>query len=176
MPIRGHSGVQGGAEMGCYATAFPGGLPVNADNARSLAEGWGFPVPERPGLTAPEMIDASARGELDVLISSGGNFLEALPDPVEVETALAKIPLRVHLDIVLSSQMLVEPESGAESGAAGTVLLLPAATRYEISGGVTLARIAELATTGADFVSVGALTHSVASSDISFEIAPLPAP
>ena len=30
MPIRGHSGVQGGAEMGCYATAFPGGVPVDA--------------------------------------------------------------------------------------------------------------------------------------------------
>src|SRR5438094_3949560 len=29
MPIRGHSGVQGGAEMGAYATAFPGGLPVS---------------------------------------------------------------------------------------------------------------------------------------------------
>ena len=28
MPIRGHSGVQGGAEMGAYATAFPGGVPV----------------------------------------------------------------------------------------------------------------------------------------------------
>ena len=27
MPIRGHSGVQGGAEMGCYATALPGGWP-----------------------------------------------------------------------------------------------------------------------------------------------------
>lgn len=27
MPIRGHSGVQGGAEMGAYATAFPGGFP-----------------------------------------------------------------------------------------------------------------------------------------------------
>ena len=26
MPIRGHSGVQGGAEMGAYATAFPGGV------------------------------------------------------------------------------------------------------------------------------------------------------
>ena len=25
MPIRGHSGVQGGAEMGCYSTALPGG-------------------------------------------------------------------------------------------------------------------------------------------------------
>jgi molybdopterin-dependent oxidoreductase alpha subunit len=30
MPIRGHSGVQGGAEMGAYATAFPGGKPINA--------------------------------------------------------------------------------------------------------------------------------------------------
>ena len=34
MPIRGHSGVQGGAEMGCYATAFPGGVPINAAERR----------------------------------------------------------------------------------------------------------------------------------------------
>ena len=40
----------------------------------------------------------------------------------------------------------------------------------EISGGVTLERIPELATTGAQFVSVGALTHSAPSSDLSFEI------
>ncbi len=40
----------------------------------------------------------------------------------------------------------------------------------EISGGVTLDRIAELARTGADFVSVGALTHSSPAVDISFEI------
>jgi nicotinate-nucleotide pyrophosphorylase (carboxylating) len=45
--------------------------------------------------------------------------------------------------------------------------------KIEISGGVTLARIPELATTGADFVSVGALTHSAAAADISFEIEPL---
>jgi nicotinate-nucleotide pyrophosphorylase (carboxylating) len=56
------------------------------------------------------------------------------------------------------------------------VALVAGRAGTEISGGVTLGRIAELATTGADFVSVGALTHSVASSDISFEIAPLPAP
>jgi nicotinate-nucleotide pyrophosphorylase (carboxylating) len=52
------------------------------------------------------------------------------------------------------------------------VALVAGRARTEISGGVTLGRIAELATTGADFVSVGALTHSVVSSDISFEIAP----
>ncbi|HUP84393.1 MAG TPA: molybdopterin-dependent oxidoreductase, partial [Acidimicrobiales bacterium] len=81
MPIRGHSGVQGGAEMGAYATAFPGGLTVDEDNARHFAELWGFDVPSSPGLTAPEMIEAAARGELDVLYASGGNFLDVLPDP-----------------------------------------------------------------------------------------------
>jgi nicotinate-nucleotide pyrophosphorylase (carboxylating) len=42
----------------------------------------------------------------------------------------------------------------------------------EISGGVTLERLPELAATGADFVSVGALTHSAPSADLSFEIEP----
>jgi len=40
----------------------------------------------------------------------------------------------------------------------------------ELSGGITLDRIPELATTGAQFVSVGALTHSAPSADISFEL------
>jgi nicotinate-nucleotide pyrophosphorylase (carboxylating) len=43
----------------------------------------------------------------------------------------------------------------------------------EISGGVTLDRIPELAATGAEFVSVGALTHSAPAIDISFEIEPV---
>jgi nicotinate-nucleotide pyrophosphorylase (carboxylating) len=42
----------------------------------------------------------------------------------------------------------------------------------ELSGGVTLERMPELATTGAQFVSVGALTHSAPAADISFEIGP----
>ena len=44
--------------------------------------------------------------------------------------------------------------------------------QIEISGGVTLSRMADLAATGADFVSVGALTHSAPAMDISFEIEP----
>ena len=43
----------------------------------------------------------------------------------------------------------------------------------EVSGGVTLDRLPEIASTGADFVSVGALTHSVRAADISFELEPL---
>jgi molybdopterin-dependent oxidoreductase alpha subunit len=129
MPIRGHSGVQGGAEMGCYATALPGGVPVDAESAAVLGRRWGFEVPAEPGLTAPEMLDAAARGELDVLFSIGGNFLDVLPEPAHVERALARIPLRVHMDIVPSAQMLAEPGEA--------VLLLPATTRYEVPGGVT---------------------------------------
>ncbi len=45
--------------------------------------------------------------------------------------------------------------------------------KTEISGGVTLQRIPELAATGADYVSVGALTHSAPAMDLSFEIEPL---
>jgi molybdopterin-dependent oxidoreductase alpha subunit len=131
MPIRGHSGVQGGAEMGAYATAFPGGVPVNADNATALASQWGFAVPDAPGLTAPEMLDAAERGTLDVLYASGGNFMEVLPEPTRVAVALAAVPLRVHQDIVVTNQMLVAPDDGGE------VILLPVATRYEQEGGGT---------------------------------------
>ena len=40
----------------------------------------------------------------------------------------------------------------------------------EVSGGITLERIATLATQGVDVISVGALTHSVSAADISFNI------
>src|SRR5688500_18657669 len=76
MPVRGHSGVQGGAEMGCYSTAFPGGLTVDAESAAALSRQWGFEVPAEPGLTAPEQVEAAERGEIDVLYLDGGNFLE----------------------------------------------------------------------------------------------------
>jgi molybdopterin-dependent oxidoreductase alpha subunit len=122
MPIRGHSGVQGGAEVGCV----PG---VDADTAARWERVWGAPVPRQRGYAAPEMVDAAERGEIDVFWIVGGNFLETLPDAARVRRALSSPRLRVHHDIVLSSAMLVEP--------AHTVLLLPAVTRYETPGGVT---------------------------------------
>jgi predicted molibdopterin-dependent oxidoreductase YjgC len=77
------------------------------------------------------MVEAAELGGLDVLYASGGNFLDVLPDPAFVERALRRVPLRVHQDVVLSSQMLVPPPAGGE------VVLLPAATRYEQEGGGT---------------------------------------
>jgi predicted molibdopterin-dependent oxidoreductase YjgC len=75
------------------------------------------------------MIEAASRGAIDVLYSVGGNFLRTLPDPAYVTEALERVPLRVHQDIILNDQMLLE--SGEET------ILLPAQTRYEQEGGGT---------------------------------------
>lgn len=128
MPIRGHSGVQGGAEMGAYSTAFPGGVTVSEESAAELERQWGFPVPQQAGLTAPEMVLAAERDDIDVLFLDGSNFLDVMPDPSRVAAALERVPLRVHQDIVLTSQMLLDGD---------VVILLPAATRYEQEGGGT---------------------------------------
>lgn len=129
MPIRGHSGVQGGAEMGAYATAFPGGLEINPENARRFSELWGFEVPEQPGLTTVDALEAAREGRLDAYWMIGGNFLETMPQPQRMAEALGRIGLRVHTDLFLTTQMLVEP--------ADTVYVLPSRTRYEQEGGGT---------------------------------------
>jgi molybdopterin-dependent oxidoreductase alpha subunit len=131
MPIRGHSGVQGGGEMGAYATLLPGAKSVTPANCAFLESIWGFAVPHDAGHTAPEMLEAAERDELDVLFVSGGNFLDVLPDPPRVAAAMQRVPLRVHQDVVVTSQMFVPPADGGE------VILLPTATRYEQEGGGT---------------------------------------
>jgi predicted molibdopterin-dependent oxidoreductase YjgC len=73
------------------------------------------------------MVEACARGQLDVLYCVGGNFLRTLPEPDYVAEALGRVPLRVHQDIILTDQMFLDP--------ADEVILLPAKTRYEQDGG-----------------------------------------
>ena len=129
MPIRGHSGVQGGAEVGAVPWSFPGGREVDEYGASEMSELWGFDVPDWRGLSAVETVHAAHRGKIDVLWAIGGDYLGTLPDPEYCREALGRVPLRVHQDIVLAHQMFVEP--------CDTVVLLPATTRYEQPGGGT---------------------------------------
>ncbi|HEV2176619.1 MAG TPA: FdhF/YdeP family oxidoreductase [Terriglobia bacterium] len=131
MPIRGHSGVQGGAEMGAQPSAYVMGYAANEANARRFAapEFWGFEPPAWKGYGAAEMILAVERGEIDALWQSGGNFMDTLPEPDRVRRALGRLKLRVHQDIVPNPTMLVDPGE--------TVVLLPSRTRYEERGGGT---------------------------------------
>src|SRR5437588_10445033 len=68
-------------------------------------------------------------------------------------------------DVVLLDNMDIADLSEAVRLAKGRVLL-------EASGGVTQATIAKIAATGVDYVSSGALTHSVSNIDVALDIEP----
>jgi nicotinate-nucleotide pyrophosphorylase (carboxylating) len=88
--------------------------------------------------------------------------------PVEVEVEnLGEVDqaLQAGADILLLDNMKTADIQEAVRRCRGRA-------KTEISGGVSLERMPELACTGADFVSSGALTHSAPAADISFEIEP----
>jgi nicotinate-nucleotide pyrophosphorylase (carboxylating) len=51
------------------------------------------------------------------------------------------------------------------------VRLVAGRVPLEASGGVTLGNVRQIAETGVDFISVGALTHSAPALDMSMELA-----
>ena len=87
---------------------------------------------------------------------------------VEVEAqSLADVDAAIAAgaDIILLDNLSIEEIREAVRRIGGRA-------KVEISGGVTLDRVRELAQTGADYVSVGALTHSAPAADLSFELEP----
>lgn len=85
---------------------------------------------------------------------------------VEVESVeQTKEAIEAGADAVLLDNMNIEQIKEAVRLAKGRVLL-------EVSGGIGLSDIAEVAFTGVDIVSVGALTHSAPSVDISMTLIP----
>ncbi len=103
-------------------------------------------------------------GGVTAAIAAAQKGSHGLPIEVEVETldeldeALAAGAPRILLDNFTTYDIRLAMERVAGRAT------------VEISGGVTLERLPELGTTGAQFVSVGALTHSAPAADISFEL------
>jgi molybdopterin-dependent oxidoreductase alpha subunit len=129
MPIRGHSGVQGGGECGVDPDKYPGGFEVaNAEDRRRFEELWGVSLPAHHGHRTLQMLEAAHAGDIDFLYSVGGNLLETMPDRNYMLAALSRVKLRVHQDIVFNTSSLLPGRA---------VLLLPAETRYETAGGGT---------------------------------------
>ncbi len=88
--------------------------------------------------------------------------------PIEVEAqSLSDVDaaLAAGVDVILLDNLPIEHVRDAVARIAGRA-------KIEISGGVSLERMPELAATGADYVSIGALTHSAPAADLSFEIEP----
>ncbi len=85
---------------------------------------------------------------------------------IEVETQNldeVREALENRVDIIMLDNMSIKMIRDA-------VILIDGRAKVEISGGVTLECLDEISKTGADFVSVGALTHSAPAVDISMNI------
>ena len=88
--------------------------------------------------------------------------------PVEVEAqSLGEVDeaVAVGADIILLDNLSLSDVRTAVARIAGRA-------KVEVSGGVTLDRVAGLAATGVDRISVGALTHSAPAIDCSFDLCP----
>jgi nicotinate-nucleotide pyrophosphorylase (carboxylating) len=85
---------------------------------------------------------------------------------IEVETKNideVREALETKADIIMLDNMSIEIMKEA-------VKIIAGKAKTEASGNITSENIAEVASTGVDFISVGALTHSVKALDISMKI------
>ncbi|GAF70209.1 unnamed protein product [marine sediment metagenome] len=83
---------------------------------------------------------------------------------VEVENlSQLQKALEMKVDIIMLDNMNLETMTEAVKMVKGKALI-------EASGGITLEKVRKIAQIGVDLISVGALTHSVKSLDISMEI------
>jgi len=87
----------------------------------------------------------------------------------------------IEVEVTTKNEALQAAEAGAEKilldnmspdEMRSVVESLPKGIRTEASGGITLENVSEVAMTGVDIISVGALTHSVKALDISIETEP----
>ena len=89
--------------------------------------------------------------------------------------------IQVEVEVTTVEEALEAAETGADiimldnmspEEMRRAVSQLPANIRTEASGGVNLDNVREVAETGVDIISIGAMTHSVKALDISLEINP----
>ena len=106
------------------------------------------------------------------LVAVGGNIIEAV---LRIRETYPEIKVEVEADTAQQAQ------SAAEAGADIILLdnmsydelrqsieLINGRSSTEASGGITMETVREVAETGVDYISIGALTHSAPSVDIGF--------
>ncbi|TFG45392.1 MAG: formate dehydrogenase subunit alpha, partial [Dehalococcoidia bacterium] len=99
-PLRGHNNVQGACDMGALPDVFPGYQKVADESVRARFEtAWGVKLPDEPGLTLPEIIDAIEQGKIKALYMVGENITLSDADSNRIRKALSKLKLLVVQDI-----------------------------------------------------------------------------
>jgi formate dehydrogenase alpha subunit len=102
-PLRGQNNVQGACDMGSLPNVYPGYQAVSDPAIRQKFESaWGCLLPESPGLTLIEIMDAVYRRKMKALYLVGENPALSDPDVQHVREALARLEFFVVQDIFLS--------------------------------------------------------------------------
>jgi nicotinate-nucleotide pyrophosphorylase (carboxylating) len=102
----------------------------------------------------------------EIVAKAKKNAPEGLKVEVEVNTAEeAMAAVKGGVDIIMLDNM-------SPNEMRRVVALIPPHIKTEASGNITLANVGQVAATGVDIISVGALTHSVKALDISLELEP----
>jgi formate dehydrogenase alpha subunit len=97
-PLRGHQNVQGACDMGALPDLYSGYQKVT-EARQKFEQAWSKPLPERPGLTALEMIGAAEQGKIKGLLVFGENPMMSFPDLGRVMRALESLDFLVVSDI-----------------------------------------------------------------------------
>ena len=119
-----------------------------------------------------------------IMIKDNHRELAALEGDGAISRAVARARQAYpELEIEVETDTLAEVAEAAETGAeyimldnmsnemmAEAVKIVAGRAKLEASGGITLERLASIGELGVDFVSSGALTHSVKAMDISLDI------
>jgi molybdopterin-dependent oxidoreductase alpha subunit len=103
-PVRGHSNVQGDRSMGIWEQPPPALLA-------GIEREYGFAPPSAPGHDTVDAIRAMRDGQVDVMVSMGGNFVAATPDSAATEAAVARCRLTVMVSTKLNRSHTVTGEA-----------------------------------------------------------------
>ncbi len=102
-PLRGQNNVQGACDMGGLPNVFSGyQLVANPDLNAKFSQAWGRPLPDKPGLTIPDMVKAIDAGQLKALYVVGENPKLSDPDMNHLRHAMKKLDLLIVQDLFLS--------------------------------------------------------------------------
>jgi formate dehydrogenase alpha subunit len=102
-PLRGQNNVQGACDLGALPNVFPGYQAVSNEELRGKFEkAWGVELPDTPGLTVVEIMNAAAEGKIKALYIMGENPMISDPDISHVEEGLKGLEFLVVQDIFLT--------------------------------------------------------------------------
>ena len=123
MALGDYSNSRGAADMGLLPDRFPGYAHVDDVKAReSFEQLWGCVLSSKPGMSAPQIVEAAQSGNLKALYVVGANPLAHFGKPGAG---------RGKLDLLIVQEMFLT-ETAKEAD-----IVLPAASAYEKDGTVT---------------------------------------